>query len=54
MNSYLADLLFLKEMREAFEQEARESGQERLLIAAAFGCGPSTIINSYDIAAFHE
>jgi len=38
-----------KELREAFEEEARTTGNERLLLSAAVGAGKSTIDKAYEI-----
>ncbi|CAH1799438.1 unnamed protein product, partial [Owenia fusiformis] len=38
-----------KDLRAGFEQEAASSGQPRLLLTAAVGCGPRNIDVSYDV-----
>lgn len=40
--------LFCKELREAFEQEATDTGDERLLLTAAVSAGKNSIDTSYE------
>uniref|UniRef100_A0A674GST5 GH18 domain-containing protein n=1 Tax=Taeniopygia guttata TaxID=59729 RepID=A0A674GST5_TAEGU len=42
--------LLVKELRAAFEQEAKESGQPRLMVTAAVAAGLATIQAGYEIA----
>lgn len=39
-----------QELRAAFEQEAKQSGQPRLMVTAAVAAGLSTIQAGYEIA----
>ena len=41
----------LKELREAFEAEAREKKEKRLLLTAAVSAGAETIRGGYDVPA---
>ena len=41
--------LILQELRAAFEAEAKETGNERLLLSAAVGAGKSTVDKAYEI-----
>lgn len=42
---------YLKELREAFEFEAEETGNERLLLSAAVPVGPDNVRGGYDVPA---
>merc|ERR1711899_448690 len=42
---------YIKELREAFEFEAEETGNERLLLSAAVPVGPDNVRGGYDVPA---
>ena len=49
LNCFITPATFLQELRAAFEAEASETGNERLLLSAAVGAGKSTIDTAYEI-----
>lgn len=42
-------LLLLKETREAFDNEAKTTGRERLLFTSAVGAGKAVVDSAYDV-----
>jgi len=44
------NVLFMQELRRAFDEDAQSSGKSRLLLSEAIGIGKTTVDNGYDMA----